>query len=331
MSVALLPVLVLVGLLVALVAAVVPRRPDDAALDLASTSPAALTQARRHASVVAAVAWTVLVAGLVALPLTSAGGRSFGVVSGVVVAVGLPVPAGQLSGVALGLVPALAGLAFLLVAAVGERTWPAPQGAVRRASLVRRTGVATAPRGPLTALVAVAAVLLLVLLATALTAAPNGASVAFTLSDVVSSGAGPYPGPPYAVPLAIGTVLVLLGTLGVLHLVARRPAVADVAPSDDAALRTASAGRVVAGTSLVVGGTLAGVLLVTGTSLRNAASATYGIDGVTTTVRDPLATALGTTSLVAALLVGVGTLVLTSVTLGRASRSAPVAPATDAP
>lgn len=330
MSVALLPVLVLVGLLVALVAAVVPRRPDDATLDLASTSPAALTRARRHASVVAAVAWTVLVAALVALPLTSAGGRSFGVLSGVVVAVGLPV-APALSGVALGLVPALAGLAFLLVAAVGERTWPAPQGAVRRASLVRRTGVATAPRGPLTALVAVAAALLLVLLATALTAAPNGTSVAFTLSDVVSSGAGPYPGPPYAVPLAIGTVLVLLGTLGVLHLVARRPAVADVAPSDDAALRTASAGRVVAGTSLVVGGTLAGVLLVTGTSLRNAASATYGIDGVTTTVRDTLATALGTTSLVAALLVGVGTLVLTSVTLGRASRSAPVAPATDAP
>lgn len=321
MSVALLPVLVLVGLLVALVAAVVPRRTEDATLDLVSTSPAALTRARRHASVVAAVAWTVLVAGLVALPLTSAGGRSFGVVSGVVVAVGLPVPAGQLSGVALGLVPALAGLAFLLVAAVGERTWPAPQGAVRRASLVRRTGVATAPRAPLTTLVVGAAVLVLVLISTALTAAPDGRTVAFTLSDSVSSAAGPYPGPPYAVPLMAGTLLVLLGTLGVLHLVARRPAVTDVAASADAALRTASAGRVVAGALLVVGATLTGVLLVTGKALGSAATATYGVDGVSTTVRDTLAIALGTACMGASVLVGIGTIALTAVALGRASRA----------
>lgn len=321
MSVALLPVLLVVGLLIALVVAVVPRGTHHAATDVVTTSPAALTRARRHAAVVAAAAWSVLVAGLVALPLTAPGAESLPLVSGLVVAAGPTVPAGTSFGITLGLVPALAGLAFLLVAAVGERTWPMPQGAVRRASLVRRTGVATAPRVPLVALVTAAGALLLVLLTTALTAAPDGRSVTFRLSDVASSGAGPYPGPPYAVPLAAGAVLVVIGTLGVLHLVARRPAVTDVAPADDATLRTASAGRVVAGALLVVGGTLTGVLLVTGSALRHAAVTTYGVGGVTTTVRDTLAISLGTTSLVAALLVGIATLVLTSSSLGRASRA----------
>lgn len=308
MSVALPTLVVVLALVVALAAALVPRRSPTApggADDHVVTSPAALTRARRHAAVVAGVAWAALVAGMVALPSVA--------------------PSGTTGGVVLGAAPAVAGLAFLLVAAVGERTWPAPAGAVRRAALVRRTAAGVAPRGLLVTLAATGATLLVVLVATGLTAAPDGRTVALELDIDLTTAAGPYPGPPYAVPLGVGAVLVLLATLGVLHLVARRPAVPEVSPADDAALRSASAGRVLAGALLVVGGTLAGVLLTAGTALRNASTATYGVDDVVTTVRDPLTSALGVVGLGAAPLVAVGAVALTTVALVRASRT--VAPA----
>ena len=44
---------------------------------------------------------------------------------------------GLTAGLSMGLLPAAGGAAFLAVHAVGERTWPRPTGAVRRAPLAR--------------------------------------------------------------------------------------------------------------------------------------------------------------------------------------------------
>jgi hypothetical protein len=298
---ALLPVVVLVALLAALVAALAPRRQPATDLTDVVTSPAAHARARRHAGVVAAIAWGALAVVAAALPAAA--------------------PAGAAGGVLLGSVPAAAGTAFLLAAAVGERTWPRPTGARRRASLVPRTARDVAPRALRVALATWTATLLLVLLGTGLTATADGRSVSRTLDAQLTAEAGPYPGPPYAVPLALGALLVAAGAAGVLHLVARRPAVEGVSTADDDALRVASGGRVLAGVQLVVGATLAGVLLFAGQALRNVAHGAYAVDDVWTTVTDPLTAGLGWAALVAAPLVALTTVALTAVGLARAARA----------
>ena len=291
-----------VAALVACLVAVVAARATTSAVGEVAVSPAAHDRARRHAATVAAVAWAVLPAAALLLPGA--------------------VPDGPGAGVALGCVPAVAGLAFLLVAAVGERTWPAPRGTVRGAALSRRTARDVAPRWTVVALLTWSGLLLGTLLATGVTAGPDGRTVALQPDPLVSTAAGPYPGAPYAVPLAAATVLLALATRGVLHLVAARPAVAGVSTDDDALLRRVSGARVVAGVQLVVGGTLAAVLLATGRALRSAAHATYGVDGVQTEVVQPVADALGAAALVVAPTVALTTLLLALTALVRSSRAA---------
>src|SRR5674476_1558364 len=74
----------------------------------------------------------------------------------------------------------------------------------------------------------------------------------------------PYAGWPYGVPLIVVTALLVAATEGVLWLVARRPAVIDADPDYDAASRRLSAHRVLRGTQLLLAGSLAGVLVVSG-------------------------------------------------------------------
>ncbi|MBO0900891.1 hypothetical protein J1G43_13060 [Cellulomonas sp. zg-ZUI22] len=300
-----LPVLLLslaVAALVACLVAVVAARAATSAVGEVVVTPAAYDRARRHAATVALVAWAVLSAVAVLLPGA--------------------VPDGPGAGVALGCVPAVAGLAFLLVAAVGERTWPAPRGTVRGAALTRRTARDVAPRWTVVALLTWTALLLGTLLATGVTAGPDGRTVVLQPDALVSTAAGPYPGAPYAVPLAAATVLLAVATWGVLHLVAARPAVAGVSTDDDALLRRVSGARVVAGVQLVVGGTLAAVLLATGKAVRSAAHATYAVDGVSIEVVQPVAAALGTAAIAAAPVVGLTTLLLAATALLRSSRAA---------
>lgn len=238
---------------------------------------------------------------------------------------------GSTRGVVLACTPAAAGVAALLVAAIGERTWPRPAVPVRRASLARRSALDVGPRRLGLVVVAWATVLLGVLVATALTADADGRTVTVRHGASSTSSAGPYPGTALGVPIAVATAVLLVATLLVLHLVAARPAVAQVSTTDDGRLRRAAAGRVLAGVQLVVGCTLSGVLLLTGTSLRNAATSwtAVGDDWSTSTVALPHA--LGVASLVAAAAVLLTSGAVTGVALARASReSAPAATAAGA-
>ena len=81
---------------------------------------------------------------------------------------------------------------------------------------------------------------------------------------------GPFPGWPYGLPILIGAATVLVVTLGVLYLVARRPAVRGTSTTDDDLLRTVSATRVVRGAQLALGITLAGVTFFAGATASNA-------------------------------------------------------------
>ena len=301
----LLPVVALAALVTL---ALTARRRDQPTLADVETSPEAYARARRHNAVVATLSWGA------AAVLT-------------VAALTIRVDLGPTRGVILACTPAAAGIAALLVAAVGERTWPRPAVPVRRASLTRRSALDVGPRRLGLVLVAWSVALLGVLVATGLSADADGRAVTVRHGATSVSGAGPYPGTALGVPIAVATTLLLVATLLVLHLVAARPAVAQVSTSDDGRLRRAAAGRVLAGVQLVVGCTLSGVLLLAGTSLRNAATSWTAVGDVWSGSRAALPHALGTAALVAAAVVLLTSAVATGVALVLASRATAPAPA----
>lgn len=277
MSIAALAVVLLVpaALLgaLAILALVLARRPAPA-------RSAAAEAARRHGLLVTVAAWVLpltvgplllLPIGVLALRLGSVDGATW-------------------NAVLVGLYPAMLGLGFLGVHAVGERTWPRPAGPVRRAALVHRGAADVAPRRLRILTWAWGGLLLLALVVGGLTAAPDGRSVR-VVDGSGTHGASPYPGWDFSVPLAAAAVLVLLATAGVLRLVAARPAIVDADPAYDAASRRLSAHRVLRGAQLVLGWSLAGVLVVAGNALQ----------AVTLTGLGAVATVLG-------LLVGLGAL-----------------------
>lgn len=250
MSVVVAPIAVLLALvplmaLVVGVALLVGRR---------TTAPSeAAAAARRHASVVSALAWTVALLSPAALvPLVRVAGGE-----------------GLTSGVMTGLLPATTGLLFLAVHAVGERTWPRPTGAVRRAPLTPRT-VADVVPGRLRRLTWGWSATLVVVLVVSGVVADGGRSISRTWEQGGST-ASPFPGWFYGVPLLVAAALVLAASEGVLRQIARRPAVMDAQPEWDLALRRLSAHRVLRGVQLVLSLTTAGVLLVAGTAVRSIA------------------------------------------------------------
>lgn len=235
-----------------------------------STSEAWLA-AVRHARRVATLAWVVLLGSeLLAL---------FGA-------------SGMLRGFGFGLIPVASGMAFLAVLAAGELTWPRPTGAVRRAPLARRGLHDLAPAGLVRLVATWAAALGALLVLCGAAAAGDGRSLTWRLSENASSGAGPFPGWYYGVPLGLGVLVVLASGTGVLVLIARRPAVSDAAPADDTALRQLSARRLLGGVQLVVAWTLAGCLFFAADALRRTQEGSF--DGV----------ALGSPALVALAVVG---------------------------
>lgn len=221
-----------------------------------STSEAWLAAAR-HARRVATVAWTVLL-GTQLLALFGA--------------------STILRGFQVGLIPTASGVAFLAVLAAGELTWPRPTGAVRRAPLARRGLHDLAPVGLVRVVAVWATALGALLVLCGAAAADDGRSLTWRLSASATSGAGPFPGWYYGVPLGLGALVVLAGGVGVLVLIARRPAVSDAAPSDDAALRRLSARRLLGGVQLVLAWTLAGCLFYAGDALRRTQEGSF--DGV---------------------------------------------------
>lgn len=221
------------------------RGPGDPAPSVAARA------ARRHATAVSALAWSVLA-------ITLLGGAA--------AVADMPLSLGQ--GLAYGLVPAAAGVSLAAVQAVGELTWPRPTGPVRRARLDRRTVADVAPAALRRAVWAWSTLLGGLLLACGLAAAENGRSVARSFEDG-STAAGPFPGWFYGLPLLVATVVVLASTEGTLRLVARRASVSDAEPAWDLALRRLSAHRLLRGAQLVLGLTTTGVTLVAGTALRS--------------------------------------------------------------
>ena len=236
------PFLTLVGL-VLLIAALV-QRPVPAPSEAAAA-------ARRHAVGVNAAAWVIApVVALIGVQLlrTVWGNELY-------------------AGVAAGLLPALLGIVFLAVHAVGERTWPRPTGPVRRALL----SIRDTPRGPrwLRVLTWTWVGLLVASLLVGGVTSSNGRAVTATYAPNAVQSTSPYPGWYYGVPLLLATLLIVAVTEGVLRLIGRRPAVVDADPAYDAASRRLSAHRALRGTQLVLALTAAGVLSVMGAALGN--------------------------------------------------------------
>ncbi|WP_435738739.1 hypothetical protein V5D56_09225 [Cellulosimicrobium sp. PMB13] len=206
-------------------------------------------------------------------PVRSAARRHAGIVAGSAAAAGVltavlaaqatTVVDGLAEGVLLGLTPALVGAAFLAVHALGERTWPRQRTVVRSASLQPRTVADVAPAGLRRLTWALAAGVVVLAAVGGLTAGDDGRSVTRVAGDVTST-AGPYPGAFYGVWLALGAVVLVGASEGVLRLVARRPAVALVGPAWDLALRRLSAHRVLRGVQLALALTAAGMLFFGG-------------------------------------------------------------------
>lgn len=248
MSLVVLPALLLPLLVVVAVVALVVvllRRPDPAPSEAAEA-------ARRHGSIVNLTAW----AAWFLLPAPVLG----------IVAVGVfraSAGTGPYAGVVTALYPATTGLLFLAVHAIGERTWPRPAGPVRRAALTRRRVADVAPRHLRVVTWAWVGQLAVALVVGGATAASDGRSFVVTNGDSWSANS-PYPGWYYGVWLLPAALVVLGGTEAVLRLVAARPAIVDADPTYDAGSRRLSAHRVLRGSQLVLGLTLAGVLLVLG-------------------------------------------------------------------
>lgn len=261
--------------------------------------------ARRHGVLVSIAAWL--------LPLTVGPFLLLPLATLVLRTGGIDAPAAW-NAVLVGLYPAGFGLGYLAVHAVGERTWPRPAGPVRRAALVHRRVADVAPLWLRRTVHALAATAVAVLLVLGATGADDGRSITVEghLGQEFSTRtASPYPGWDFAVPLLVAVVLVALAAEGVLRLVARRPAIVDADPAYDAASRMLSSHRVLRGAVLVLGCSIAGVLVVAGTALQ-------GVELRT----------LGATSAIVGVLVGVGSLVVTAIpgrpaTVGRSTAPAP--------
>ncbi|MGY1803354.1 hypothetical protein ACI78T_08735 [Blastococcus sp. SYSU D00922] len=174
-------------------------------------------------------------------------------------------------GVTALLVPIAFGVVHTAVLALGELTWPRPQGEVRRARLVRRGLLDQAAPwlvrtgGPAVGLV------VLVLLGGGLIAEDDGRSVS-SGTDLVRATASPFPGAFYGVPAGLGLLLLGALTVAALWIVADRPAVATADDAIETALRRASVHRVLrvaVGVTLVVAG---GLLFVAGRAWHSLAT-----------------------------------------------------------
>ncbi|WP_164704565.1 hypothetical protein [Blastococcus litoris] len=174
-------------------------------------------------------------------------------------------------GVTALLVPIAFGVVHTAVLALGELTWPRPQGEVRRARLVRRGLVDQAAPWLVRVGGLAAGLVVVVLLGGGLLAEEDGRSVSAG-SDLVRATASPFPGVFYGAPAGIGLLVLGALTAAALWIVADRPAVATADDAVEAALRRASVHRVLrvaVAVPLVVAG---GLLFVAGRAWHSVAT-----------------------------------------------------------
>ena len=162
------------------------------------------------------------------------------------------------------------GVGHTLVLALGELTWPRPEGAVRTVRLRRREVRDVVPRALLLATRAswvVTAAVLAVAMVLA-DASGRGLTTVTTVDGTTTSAtASPFPGAFYAVPLLACLVVLALAVEATLRLVVDRPTVVDADEATDLVLRRASSHR-------VLRGGLAATLLTLGPTLVVASNAT---------------------------------------------------------
>lgn len=236
--------------------------------------------ARRHASVSSVAA--------VALGVTAALG------TGVVATLPGTLQGASRNGVAALSVPLAFGIAYTAVLLLGELTWPRPEGDLRRARLVHRGLFDAAPRS----LVALTTGALVgggvVVLLGALLAAPDGRSFGVSAAGgTIRGAASPFAGLAYGGPAALGLLALALLTGAALRVVAQRPAVVTADDRIEAALRRASAHRVLRGTAATALVVTGGLLAVSGNAVRSASSGVIatasanGLDAGTTVAALP--------------------------------------------
>lgn len=175
----------------------------------------------------------------------------------------------KVPGLLAALAPALAGTVFVVTAGVGESFWPKPEGQQRGAFLTRRPVLANAARVPAWAAVTWGSLLLAFLVFCGFAATSDGESAGRSIahpewSPYRSGGSGPFPGWPYGIPMLICSAVLILLAIGVLHVIARRPAVSGTTPEEDAQLRRTSATSLMKGVQLSLAVSLAGVLAIAG-------------------------------------------------------------------
>lgn len=207
-------------------------------------------RALRHvtlASTVAAVSLSVTLALVVTVPLV--GGFIW-----------------RLPARASALLPALALVWHLGVLLAGELTLPRPTGAVREARVVRRATADVTTTRDRHLLGAWAATL--VGTAATLTLASSGPrTISRLVGPAESSTAGPFPGWLWTLPAAATVPVALVAVLVVARAVAARSALPGVDPAWDLWLRRRVARRALRSAQLVLGATVAGLLLVAGFGL----------------------------------------------------------------
>lgn len=178
----------------------------------------------------------------------------------------------------LAVLPLAGACLHTLVVLAGELSWPRPTTRIRSARLAARSIGASVPRAWLLGATAAGAVAVVTCAAGILLSEPDGRSIGWTSADgVLGSGAGPFPGAFYAGPVLVALVVLTALTLLVLHRLSLRPAVAD--PVADAALRLATAHRVLRVATSATLGTSAAFLATGGLAARRLGGS-YAVDGV---------------------------------------------------
>lgn len=240
--------------LVVLLALAATARPD-------AEIGAGAAAARRHA--VRGGVLAVVVAAAVVLTLGAVAGRVLeGVAEGQVLAVLLLVGA----------------TAHTLVLALTELTWPRPRGHRRSGLLVRRRLADVLPRAALVLTAVLAALVVAVALVGAVVADGSGRALTRASADGTATwSAGPFPGAPYAVPVLLALLVLLALAAATARLVLARPAVSGADAATDAALRRASAHRVLRGTAAGCALTLGGLLAVSSSAVRGVADGSAGL------------------------------------------------------
>lgn len=207
---------------------------------------------------------------------------------------------------ALVVAPVAALVLYLGVLAVGELTLPRPTGPVREAHVLRRSPGDIAPIADRDLVRAWAATTFGT--AVVLTLVASGPR---TVSRVVgryeSVSAAPFPGWWTGLPVVATIAVTLLAVAAVIRLIASRSALAGVDPAWDLWLRRRVARRALRSAQLVLGLTVAGLLLIASVGLRGLAS---GADGMRAAPPSPVYEVAGWTLTAVALAVGVLALVV---------------------